>query len=350
MIMRKASGKAEYRRIAAELEMAIRRSEYQDKLDNIQILAERFDVAKQTMTNALQLLRSCNILEHHGRAGMQILRKNLPTGVIAIIGRWTDEHFQENYDSMQPVIAEIEKCGFNIVLMRILSSSMEFLSQLELSNFAGLIFTRHALTETVAEKLSARKTPFVSISRLPLYPDMDYVNFDTDTAVKVLARDLKNAGYRKIALLFPSSSEGYNQLLRKMWKKIKRELDLEILSCDRLCHKDELKWEENAANYFKHIDRMPEKPEVLIHYGSYTPERIKVYKSIMPDYPANMRIVHVASGEDQQLEPRNVVFKNASAAVLLHEAFNLLLEKMRSPEAPPVHRLIPYNIEYLQNI
>ena len=33
--MRKASGKAEYRRIAAELEIAIRRGEYLDKLDNI---------------------------------------------------------------------------------------------------------------------------------------------------------------------------------------------------------------------------------------------------------------------------------------------------------------------------
>ena len=345
--MRKASGKAEYRRIAAELELAIRRGEYHD---NIQILSERFDVAKQTMTNALQLLRSGNILEHHGRAGMQILRHNLHSGVIAVIGSWNDAHYQENYDSMQPAIAEFEKSGFHVVVMRVLSSSMEFLSKLELSNFAGLIFTRHALTETVAEKLSSRKTPFVSTTRLPLYPNMDYVNFDTDTAVKDLARDLKNAGYRKIALLFPGRSEGYNQLLRKMWKKIKRELDLEILSCDRICHKDELTWEENAVNYFKHIARMPEKPEVLIHYGSYTPERIQLYKNIIPDYPANMRIVHVANTADQQLEPENAVFKNASGAVLLHAAFNLLVERMRSPDAPPVHRLIPYKIEYLQKI
>ena len=348
--MRKASGKAEYRRIAAELEIAIRRREYLDKLDNIQVLAERFDVAKQTMTNALQLLRSYNIIEHHGRSGMHILRKNLPTGAIAVIGRWDEEHFQENYNHMLPVLSEMEQCGYHIVMMRVHSTSIEFLNQLELSNFSGLIFTRHALTETLAEKLSARKTPFVSTTRLPLYPDIDYVNFDTDTAVKDLAGDLKQAGYRKIALLFSSRTEGYNQLLRKMWKKIKRELDLEILSCDRICHKDDLTWEENAANFFKLIARMPEKPEALIHYGSYTAERIDTYKSIIPDYPAKMRIVHVANNVDQVCAPEDVVFKNAREAVLLRSAFNILLERMRSPEAPPVHRLIPYKIEYLQNI
>ena len=348
--MRKASGKAEYRRIAAELELAIRHAEYGDKLDNIQILADRFDVAKQTMTNALQLLRSCNILEHHGRSGMRILRENLPSGVIAIIGRWDNEHLQENYDYMQPVIAEFEKSGYHFVVMRVLSTSMDFLNQLELSNFAGLIFTKHALTETMAQKLADRKTPFVSITRLPLYPDIDYVNFDTESAVRTLASDLKNAGYRKIALLFASQTEGYNQLLRKMWKKIKRELDLELLSCDRICHKDELTWEENAVNYFRHLSGMEEKPEALIHYGSYAQERIKLYKSVMPDYPANMRIVHVADGVSNQFEPANAVFENAHNSDLLYAAFNLLLERMRSPDAPPVHRLIPYEIKYLQNI
>lgn len=348
--MRKASGKAEYRRIAAELELAIRHAEYGDKLDNIQILANRFDVAKQTMTNALQLLRSCNILEHHGRSGMRILRENLPSGVIAIIGRWDNEHLQENYDYMQPVIAEFEKSGYHFVVMRVLSTSMDFLNQLELSNFAGLIFTKHALTETMAQKLADRKTPFVSITRLPLYPDIDYVNFDTESAVRTLASDLKNAGYRKIALLFPSQTEGYNQLLYKMWKKIKRQLALEILSCDKIRHQDDLSWEDNAVNYLKKLAAMPEKPEVLIHYGSYSSQRLEIYKQAVPDYPMNMRIVHVASPPGEQFDPNNVVLANVRKYELLRSAFTLLLERMRSPDAPKIHRLIPYNIEYLQKI
>ena len=93
---------------------------------------------------------------------------------------------------------------------------MDLLNKLELSNFAGLIFTRNALTETMAQKLTDRKTPLVSTTRLPLYPDIEYVNFDTESAGKKLAADLKNAGYRKIALLFPSQTEGYNQLMMKI--------------------------------------------------------------------------------------------------------------------------------------
>ena len=348
--MRKASGKAEYRRIAAELELAIRCGEYVDKLDHIQILADRFNVAKQTMTNALQLLRSYNIIEHHGRAGIHILRENLPGGVIAIIGRWRDEHTQEYYDFVQPVINEFEKSGYHFVMIRVLSSSMEFLNQLELSNFAGLIFNTRAITETLAQKLTDRKIPFVSISRLPLYPDMDYVNFDTETAVMQLASDLKAAGYRKIALLFPSQTEGYNQLLYKMWKKIKRQLALEILSCDKIRHQDDLSWEDNAVNYLKKLAAMPEKPEVLIHYGSYSSQRLEIYKQAVPDYPMNMRIVHVASPPGEQFDPNNVVLANVRKYELLRSAFTLLLERMRSPDAPKIHRLIPYNIEYLQKI
>lgn len=348
--MRKSSGKAEYRRIAAELEQAIRLGEYTDKLDNIQILAQRFNVAKQTMTNALQLLRSHNIIEHHGRAGMQILRQNLKSGVIAIIGRWNDEHFQENYNNMQPLIAEFEQSGYHFVVMRVLSSSMEFLNQLELSNFAGLIFTGNAITETLAEKLSERQIPFVSTSRLPFYSDMDYINFDTEKAVTQLASDLKNAGYRKIALLFISQTEGYNQLLNKMWKKIKRKLDLEILSCDRICHQDDLDWCGNAVKYLRHIAAMPEKPEVMIHYGGYNQQRIDMYKEAVPGYPISMRIMHVGSQKSGQFTPGNIVFANASTTDLMRGAFTLLLERMRSPEAPKVHRLIPYKIEYLQSI
>ncbi len=348
--MRKASGKAEYRRIAAELELAIRCGEYVDKLDHIQILANRFNVAKQTMTNALQLLRSYNIIEHHGRAGIHILRNNLPGGVIAIIGRWRDEHTQEYYDFVQPVINEFEKSGYHFVVMRALSSSMEFLNQLELSNFAGLIFTTRSITETLAQRLADRKIPFVSISRLPLYPDMDYVNFDTEKSITQLASDLKAAGYRKIALLFPSQTEGYNLLLYKMWKKIKRQLALEVLSCDKICHQDDLSWEENAVNYLKKLAAMPEKPEVLIHYGSYSSQRLEIYKQAVPDYPMNMRIVHVASPPGEQFDPNNVVLANVRRYELLRSAFTLLLERMRSPDAPKIHRLIPYNIEYIQKI
>ena len=152
-------------------------------------------------------------------------------------------------------------------------------------------------------------------------------------------------------MLFPSQTEGYNQLLMKMWKKIKRELGLELLSCDRFRHQDELIWEDNAVNYLEHIARMPEKPEVLIHYGGYAAERIERYKEVMPDYPANMRIVRVSSGNtDKQFEPEHVVFASAQNSDLLRSAFTLLLERMRSPEAPPVHRLIPYEIKYLQSI
>ena len=136
----------------------------------------------------------------------------------------------------------------------------------------------------------------------------------------------------------------------KMWKNIKRQLALEILSCDKIRHQDDLSWDDNAVNYLKKLAAMPEKPEVLIHYGSYSSQRLEIYKQAVPDYPMNMRIVHVASPPGEQFDPNNVVLANVRKYELLRSAFTLLLERMRSPEAPIVHRLIPYNIEYLQKI
>lgn len=347
--MRKSSGKAEFRRIAAELELAIRKGEYPERLDNIQQLMNRFDVAKQTISNALQLLRCHGIIEQHGRSGMIVDHSKLTNGVVGIIGTWEDDQkYQENYIYMQPAIVEMEKSGYSFVLLRTFSASADFLNKLELSGFAGFIFTGLALTETIAERLLKLKKPFVSTNRLPFFPDIDYVNFDTEKAVFQLASDLKDSGWKKIALLFVSNTDGYNQLLMKMWKKIKRELGLEILSCDRICHRDDLSWGENAVNYLRHIAAMPEKPEVMIHYGGYYSERIKSYKQAVPEYPLNMRIVHVAGAMEEHFNPDHIIFKNANSTELLQESFKILMERMRSPEAPKIHRLIPYNIEYLQ--
>lgn len=351
--MSKASGKAEFRRIAAELELSIRRGEYPERLDNIRQLMKRFGVAKQTMTNALRLLRQHEFITSHGRSGLRINYDKLNSGVVAIIGRWDDAHYHENCAVMQPLIEDMEKSGFNFVLLRLFSGSMDFLSKLELSNFVGLIFTGYALTENLAAQLTARGIPFVSTTRMPLYPEMDYVNFDTESALNQLAGDLARAGYRRIGLLFPAcGSEGYNQVIMKMWKKIKRRLNLDFLSCDRFRHRDDLSWEQNAVNYVKHLAAMPEKPEVLIHYGDYSVHRQQLYKQAAGDYPFGMRLVYVEYEDNSTgvYDPNDIIFANAPSQQLLLPAFTLLVERMRSPEAAFVHRLIPYNINYIQNI
>lgn len=60
--MGKASGKAEFRTIAAKLEMGIRQKVFSDRLPNIRTLQEQFDVSKQTMTRALALLQKSGIV------------------------------------------------------------------------------------------------------------------------------------------------------------------------------------------------------------------------------------------------------------------------------------------------
>ena len=348
--MRKASGKAEFRRIAAELELEIRQGLYPERLPNLRELQERFDAAKQTLTNALSLLRAGGLAESHGRSGMKPCCDRQSAGVIGLLWQWDDEKFQENYTRVKPFFDHMERCGFQVVLLRACSSAMAFLNNAVLPHFVGLILHGNVVTENLAVGLAARRIPFVSTSRLPLYAKIDYVNFDTDRAVETLTADLMRAGYRRIALLFASGIEGYNQLLYKMWRRIKKKLDLEILSCDKILHRDDWSWTKNAECLLTHIAAMPEKPEVLIHYGGYYEERVACYRRAADGYPFGMRLVYPATREKLcRAAPDDIVFESADSQVLLERAFPILVERMRTPDAPPIHRLVPYPIQYLQN-
>lgn len=348
--MRKASGKAEFRRIAAELELEIRQGFYPERLPNLQELQERFDAAKQTLTNALSLLRAEGLVESHGRSGMKPCCGRQAAGVIGLLWPLDDENFQENYNRIKPFFDHMERCGFQVVLLRACSSAMAFLNNAVLPHFVGLILHGNVVTENLAVGLAERRIPFVSTSRLPLYAKIDYVNFDTDRAVEDLTAGLMRAGYRRIALLFSSRIEGYNQLLYKMWRRIKKKLGLEILSCDKILHRDDWSWEKNAECLLTHIAAMPEKPEVLLHYGDYCEERLAAYRRAAEDYPCGMRLVYPGSREKlRRAASDDIVFEGADSQVLLEKAFPILVERMRTPDAPPIHRLVPYPIKYLQN-
>ena len=88
--MGKASGKAEFRTIAAKLEMGIRQNIYSDRLPNIHFLMEHFGVSKQTMTRALELLQRSGIVTFKGRSGMIIDCSMLKKRKIALVAAWTD--------------------------------------------------------------------------------------------------------------------------------------------------------------------------------------------------------------------------------------------------------------------
>ena len=109
-------------------------------------------------------------------------------------------------------------------------------------------------------------------------------------------------------------------------------------------------WNKNAMIFLESLQKMHPKPEVLIHYGRLPDELRKRYQEFLPNYPWDMKLV---STEDRwgnpKLFPGEIVIRSARTSRLLLAAFPMLLERMRNPQARPIHRLIPYDIEYIIN-
>ena len=347
--MKVASGKAEYRRSAAAMEIVIRCGVWQERLPNIQTLMKIYNIAKQPVTRALKVLQDNKIITFKGRSGMLINQAALTGGTIGLIVGNT--HSEDIFQSVKGCWNLILKCGFQPVMVQGCNFSDSQFWQNICGQFDGLIFEPGMLPkEPVLNSLREKNIPFVATQILPFYPELDYVNFDTENAVRTLTGDLCRAGYKRIALHLSGYSDGYNDKLKTMWLKIKKQLGLELLSCDRVRYHDGWKWDKNAAIFLKSLQKMSEKPEVLIHYGQLSNELRELYKAHCPGYPWNIKIVSMKDKwHDCGFFPDETVFRSADVSCLLTAAFPVLLEKMRNPPACPIHRLIPYNIEYITN-
>lgn len=347
--MGKASGKAEFRTIAAQLEMGIRRNIYSDRLPNIQSLMAHFDVSKQTMTRALGLLQKSGVLQFKGRSGMMIDRTKLKVKKIALVAAWTDGRKNDLLSDITPFLKDLDTMGFQVELIRGDNQQHNFFPEHVLTGFDGVILRSRVRHESALKKLSAAKIPFVSADSIPWEPEIDSTEYDSLSAITQIASDLKNRGFTRIALLYSSGIPGANDRISTFWRKIKKSLALPLLSCDRVHFMAGWEWEKNAILLFEHIQKMKERPEILIHYGGKFDQRIKSYLQNTPEYPFGMKVLYQESlWEHCSIAPEDILIKSPVRRTLLTEAFSILLERFLDPLAPPVHRKITFPVEYLQ--
>ena len=349
--MGKASGKAEFRTIAAKLEIGIRQNRYVERIPELPALMEEFSVSKQTITRALSLLRNNGVLKFKGRSGMLIDRSALKKRKIAIVAAWTDGRKKDLLSVLDPLIENMDMMGFEVDIIRGDSQENIFQPEHFINDYDGFLLNNRFRYESTVKKIVAARIPFVCTSRLLWAPEVDSVWYDTISAVRQIATDLKNSGFRKIALLYTENTSGANDQMYSAWRKIKKELGLPRLSCDRVRFNDGGSWEKNAALLFSHIKNMKEKPEVLIHYGGKFDERIASYRQETPGYPFGMRVVYQESlWEHCSFSPEDIIIKSSTRAQLLTESFCVLLERFLDPESPPIHRKLFSKVEYMQEL
>ena len=347
--MSKASGKAEFRTIAAKLEMGIRQKVFSDRLPNIRTLQEQFDVSKQTMTRALALLQKSGIVKFKGRTGMVIDRSALKKRKIALVAAWTDGRKKDLLSVTTAFIDTLNDMGFHVELIRGDNQQHNFFPEHVLSDFDAVILRSYLRHESAVKRFYDANIPFVCAAPLPWAPEVDSVEYDTVMAISQVAADLKKWGFKKIALLYSGNASGSTDQIYKEWHKIKKRLFLPRLSCDKVLFTDGDQWEKNAVLLLEHIKNMKEVPEVLIHFGGKFDQRMEYYRQYVPDYPFGMKVVYQESlWERCSISPEDIIIKGNMRISILTEAFCILLERLLDPAAPPIHRKVPLPVEYVQ--
>lgn len=191
-----------YPTLAATLEKRIAQGIYRDRLPTVRELAAEFKVSKQTVTLALRPLIVKGILKAEGRRGIHVAAPVKSPGIIGIVATG-DMSILENDKKLKELQEQINRDGFESVLIGITNwISSRSVCKLLSDHFSGIIFTNSTLSFEIAEHLDRLLIPFVSCNRLPVYPHINYVETNWRGAIRQLAEDLADMGYRKLGLFF----------------------------------------------------------------------------------------------------------------------------------------------------
>ncbi|MBE6403788.1 MAG: GntR family transcriptional regulator [Lentisphaerae bacterium] len=326
-----------YSQTAVELLRRIRRGVYTDKLPPIRELAAEFDIAMQTMFNAVQLLVKKELLIPCGSGGMLIDRGKLPCGFVAITV----------YDTMLPycslafenLLRQISEDGYTPIFLGVPRQQQLFLAErLFKADIAGVIFLYSAINPEFCEVLGKQHTPFVSANIIPGVKNVNFVECDTFIGMDFLVKQLYEKGYRKIAINLVSPLEGYVRFCSCRWRKILEKYDLPYSSHNSF--RDEFPVEldkecfENVA--VEPLKNKDDLPDAVINWSGSGIKIIKKYAGT-----GGLQLLNVNSIKNMYV-PENAVRFSAECDNVCQrkELWDLLLSILIGGTCKTVHRFL----------
>lgn len=334
-----------YTAVAAELKSRIIRRVCRRALPSVRDLAGEFGCARQTVGNAVNLLCRDGLVRPVPRSGIRIVpprRRRL--SVIGLVAQDAPQSLLDSAD-VRNLLADARPDGFLIEPVRF--SERYFspeLAQRFGRRFAGLIFIYSTLTVEVANWLAERRTPFISGNRIPALPGINYVEHDNESALRSLARQLHERGYRRIGLFFPGALESYSELSMALWHRIKTEYGLPPLAVDRF----RVDWSLSPELKLRHLERFlrqsRELPEAMIFWQDLP-------RGFRP-LPGMLHLYAHRNGTPLLDGPEFVAFSPAAGnnRQLLRGLYEAMREMLWYPPPAPIHRAAPMELVTLQEI
>lgn len=329
-----------YSQTAVELLRRIRSDVYTDRLPSMRELAAEFDIAMQTMFNAVQLLVQIGLLVPHGSGGMLIDRSKLPCGLVAIAV----------YDSMpspdisfKSLTELISSDGYMPIFLGVPRKHQAFVAnRLFKADIAGVMFMFSTINPEFCEVLNSQQIPFVSANVMPGVKNVNFVEKNAFDCMEQLVKLLYEKGYRKIAINLVSPLEGYLRYSSCQWRKILKKYDLPYSKYNAFLDEfpvtadDEL-YENVAAEPLKN---KADLPEAVIHWSGSGIKTVKSYAN------TDSLLLLSKNTIKEEYVPENAVrFSTVSNAVQQYqELWDLLLSMLIGGAGKTVHRFI--DMEY----
>lgn len=328
--------------ITQEIERRISLRGYEDKLPSCRALAAEFQVARQTLTEALRPLVKTGLLLPARRNGIGIDRTRLRHGKLVVVT--TDAAHPAVRMAAAGLLKQIAADGFEPCLLgrnRIVFGHGELPS-----DTVGMLFINSALTVETAEYLDRIGMPFVSCNQLPSYPRIHVMGFDNLASCRILAEEVAAAGYRRFGVFFSGHLEGYNDLLRSNILRLKRQLGIPHEIYDDVV----LDWREDTTVLFRRtlefMARHHSHPEVLLCFCALSEECAAMLEAAEFGVPDTMTVLAMKP-EFGTAPSRIRMFRGLISyeEFWLH-GYRLLREAVFTPEMNRVKRLLVQKFEF----
>ena len=320
--------------ITFRIEQHIRRGFYHDLLPVNDILQNEFHAARQTITRAPRPLFASGLLECQSpRSGIRINRDKLSYGTIAIVSGANMINEEKN------LVKEITRDDFDVKVF--MPSDCEKFHIEDAKRYCGILLINSSLTKEIAVQLQRLGVPFVACNRISFSPDVSYVDYDQESHMRILMKNLLEQGYCRFAFFYFSPLQGYNKQSMIIVRKLKREYGLPIESYDRFTAALNKPVDDELKKFLWLCSKGKKFPEILIGTRnlSYEIQQVKEQGEIaLPDH---FRFLF-HRGKNVRISPLPWVYTYYFSSPnwrLWLRSYELLRERMLIPESKPVIRL-----------
>ena len=299
-------------------------------------LAAEFNIAIQTMFNAVQLLVQKELLIPCGSGGMLIDCSKLPCGLVAIA---VYDSMLAHSSSFDNLTQQINDDGFTPVFLGIPRKQPPFMAKrLFKADLAGVIFLYSAINPEFCEVLTNQQIPFVSANIMPGVKNVNFVERNNFGCMEQLVKMLYEKGYRKIAINLVSPLEGYIRFCGCQWRKILKKYDLEYSAYNSF--RDEFPV-MGSEEVFENVAAEPLKnkndlPEVVIHWSGSGIKTVKSYANT-----DTLLLLSKNTIKDEYVPENAVCFSTVSSTVQqCNDLWDLLLSMTIGGAGKTVHWFI----------